>query len=143
MYINFKKIAELSSNSKVYVDLNEVLADIWGAVSKQPINTRERIQMMKENSSPEELASKIQWTPGGKELWAGISKYHPTILSSSRKPDVNVPDEAKFTLYLRKAKDTWVANNLPGVGEVIHVEGPKVVYAANGDTSNILTDLTV
>ena len=75
--------------------------------------------------------SKMQWMPGGQELWSIIGKYNPIILTSPGKFD-----------YAEEGKLEWIQNNLsPQPKEVIFAEsGNKHLKMVTDPKKSILID---
>lgn len=70
--------------------------------------------------------SKMDWMPGGKELWSTIAKYTPIILTSP----------GKFK-YAREGKKTWIQNNLsPKPKDIIFANTGNKADAIAGKPEN-------
>jgi aromatic ring-cleaving dioxygenase len=81
----------------------------------------------------EEWWANLPWMPGGKELWAYISKYDPDILTSPM-------DKAGKTESL-SGKLTWVEKNLGLNADKVNFAHDKYKFAISPDGKpNILID---
>jgi len=65
--------------------------------------------------------AKMNWMPGGQELWSIIGKYKPYILTSP----------SKFQ-YAKEGKKLWIENNL-------NPQPKKVLFAQTGDKHSMMT----
>jgi hypothetical protein len=73
------------------------------------------------NEAGVEFWSKMNWMPGGQELWSIIGKYRPIILTSP----------SKF-LYAKEGKKIWVEKNL-------NPQPKKILFAQTGNKHEYLT----
>lgn len=68
--------------------------------------------------------STMDWMPDGKQLWAAVKKYHPTILSAPTKEQSSID-----------GKKEWLKKHLPNIPYIL--ESEKQIYA---DEDSILID---
>jgi len=124
---------------KLYVDFNEVVADVKGAWSEILPNYKNNWTLFFDKLKiipAEDLALRIQFYPGGRELWNGLKEYSPEILSGTK--------EGAPSWYVdksQKVKELWVRKNL-GSGNIVRqtLSNDKSAHAMTGDISNILID---
>jgi hypothetical protein len=140
-----KQIYEVESNSgiQIYCDMDGVLCDFDARFeyfyNMSPSEYRKQYKPEKANEyltkAVDEVGitywSKMQWMPGGQELWSIIGKYNPIILTS--------PGQFE---YAEEGKLEWIKDNLsPQPKEVIFAEsGNKHLKMITDPKKSILID---
>ena len=113
----------------LYVDLDNTLTDFTKKLSEvlgRPVEKEFKDPKIWAiiNRRGKSFWNSMEWMPDGKELWEGLKKYEPTILSSP----TNHPSSIE-------GKKEWLKENLPDVPYII--EHKKQKYA---DKDSILID---
>ena len=131
--------AEKSGGLQIYCDMDGVLCDFDKRFRHYyDVDPREYYKE-KGNKAFEKAVddcgvqywSKMDWMPGGKELWATIGKYDPIILTS--------PSTFK---YAKEGKKEWIETNLsPQPKQIIFVQtGQKHTKMVTDPKRSILID---
>ena len=126
-----RQIYEVNSNIgiQIYCDMDGVLCDFdekfkhYYGIS--PIEYRNE-KGSKPFADPVNQAgvafwSKMDWMPGGRELWSIIGKYNPIILTSPSKFEHAV-----------EGKKEWIKNNL-------NPQPKRILFAQTGDKHSMMT----
>lgn len=77
------------------------------------------------NKAGVQFWSKMDWMPGGRELWSIIGKYDPIILTSPSKFE-----------FAKEGKLEWIKNNLSP-------QPKKVLFAQTGNKYSIIKDKSI
>lgn len=114
--------------SVIYVDLDGVLCDFDAQLDK--LLGRHKDNDVNKDLGPEiwkkiekagaKYWSTMPWMPDGKELWDGVKKHHPVILSSPTRHESSI-----------EGKKLWIDKEIPGTPYIL--EENKEKYAKVGD----------
>ena len=126
-----KQIYEVegSRGIQIYCDMDGVLCDFdarfehfYGVLPRE-YYTAKGSKAFEDavNEAGIEFWSKMDWMPGGQELWSIIGKYKPYILTSP----------SKFK-YAKEGKQEWIKNNL-------NPQPKKILFAQTGDKHSMMT----
>lgn len=136
--IKFTDILENMEKPKIYCDMDGVLCDL-GKLMMQITNgedvkewqkrTKKNIWFIVKYNYDKHLFSKLDWKPGGKELWKFIEPYNPTLLSAHMR--------GGFKNDSIKGKQEWIEKNIPSAKYILVDRKDKSKYASGG---NILID---
>ena len=126
-----KQIYEVegSRGIQIYCDMDGVLCDFdkkfdhYYGIPPREYYTTKGSKAFEEavNEAGIEFWSKMDWMPGGQELWSIIGKYNPYILTSP----------SKFK-YAKEGKQEWINNNL-------NPQPKKILFAQTGDKHSMMT----
>ena len=123
---------------KLYLDMDGCLTDFNKAVT----DLGEEFAAGLANDAPEDVKQKMydaiekagesfwadmKWTSDGKDLWATVKKFNPTLLSSP----------GKFS-YAPAGKTTWVNRNIPGTS--LFLSDSKADYIDPYEMSILIDD---
>lgn len=134
---------EKSSGIQIYCDMDGVLCDFDERFehfyNMSPLQYKKKYTPAKANEYLTQAVnevgiqfwSKMNWIPGGIELWEIIGKYNPIILTSPGNFD-----------YAEKGKLEWISNNLnPQPKEVIFAQsGNKHLKMVTNPKNSMLID---
>jgi hypothetical protein len=120
---------EQSGGIQIYCDMDGVLCDFdekfeyfYGISPIEYRNTKGPKAFEEAvNKAGVDFWAKMNWMPGGQELWSIIGKYKPYILTSP----------SKFQ-YAKEGKKLWIENNL-------NPQPKKVLFAQTGDKHSMMT----
>jgi hypothetical protein len=123
---------EKSRNIQIYCDMDGVLCDFekrfeyyYDVPAQQYYKEKGKTAF---NDAVDEAGvqfwSKMDWMPGGRELWSIIGKFNPIILTSP----------SKFK-YAKEGKLQWIKNNL-------NPQPKDIMFAQTGDKHSILKGKT-
>ena len=118
--------ATQTAQYKIYCDMDGVLCDFdrrfeqFGGMTPEQYEAKYGEKKFWEtiNDIGTQFWSEMPWMPQGKQLWAYIEKYKPTLLSA--------PSTDKSSRY---GKHLWAQKNLPGVKLILAKRENKKDYA--------------
>jgi hypothetical protein len=128
-----KEASSCKNGFQIYVDMDGVLVDfdkgmkdLMGNPDFSLDNTRDKAELWKKVSSldPEEakeIWARLDWAPGGKELWRYLSKFDASILSSPGKQSRDIIEAGKWE---------WIRRNMNPQPRTVIFEPDKWKYAA-------------
>jgi hypothetical protein len=120
---------EQSGGIQIYCDMDGVLCDFdsrfehfYGELPKE-YYTQKGSKAFQEavNKAGIDFWSKMDWMPGGQELWSIIGKYKPYILTSPSKFE-----------FAKEGKKMWVEANL-------NPQPKRILFAQTGDKHSMMT----
>ena len=120
---------EQSGGIQIYCDMDGVLCDFderfehFYGVQPREYYTEKGSKAFEEavNKAGVDFWAKMNWMPGGQELWSIIGKYKPYILTSPSKFE-----------FAKEGKKMWIENNL-------NPQPKKVLFAQTGDKHSMMT----
>jgi hypothetical protein len=120
---------EQSGGIQIYCDMDGVLCDFdekfeyfYGITPIEYRNTKGPKAFEEAvNKAGVDFWAKMNWMPGGQELWSIIGKYKPYILTSPSKFE-----------FAKEGKKMWIENNL-------NPQPKKVLFAQTGDKHSMMT----
>jgi hypothetical protein len=120
---------EQSGGIQIYCDMDGVLCDFdvrfehfYGVLPREYYTSKgSKAFGDAVNEAGIEFWSKMDWMPGGQELWSIIGKYKPYILTSPSKFE-----------FAKEGKKMWIENNL-------NPQPKKVLFAQTGDKHSMMT----
>lgn len=129
-----KQIYEVESKGldlQIYCDMDGVLCDFdqrfdhYYGVEPREYYKEKGTKAFEDavNEAGVEFWSKMNWMPGGKELWSTIGKYNPIILTS--------PSKFKFA---KEGKIEWIQNHLSP-------QPKKILFAQTGNKHSQIESL--
>jgi hypothetical protein len=121
--------AEKSGGIQIFCDMDGVLCDFdvrfehfYGILPREYYGEKGSKAFEEAiNKAGIEFWSKMDWMPGGQELWSIIGKYNPIILTSPSKFE-----------YAKEGKKLWIQNNL-------NPQPKKILFAQTGDKHSMMT----
>lgn len=126
-----KQIYEVEKKGaiQIYCDMDGVLCDFderfehfYGVLPREYYSTKgSKAFEDAVNKAGIDFWSKMNWMPGGKELWSIISKYKPYILTSP----------SKFQ-YAKEGKKIWIETHL-------NPQPKRILFAQTGDKHSMMT----
>lgn len=136
--MNFFQLNEALENGigyKIYCDLDGVLCDLYGALTKRfdinyHLTQDEGEKLLKKIDDLTDFFGNLPWMPEGKQLWTYILPYEPTILTAASH-------ETEPSIV--SGKYHWCKENLGLPKNRIIMEIDKYKYAA---PKHILVDDT-
>ena len=134
----FKSFIDSDSRPKIYCDMDGVLADFHGAISRlygEHDPTTELSDDIKADltRNHHDIFATLEWMKGGQELWNHIGKHKPNILSAS--PIGWLP-------WAGVDKKVWIRKHLrpAPVDIIIGKRSDKQKHATTNGKPNILID---
>jgi hypothetical protein len=128
---SLKQIYEVENSRglQIYCDMDGVLCDFdarfehfYGVLPREYYGEKGSKAFEEAvNKAGIDFWAKMDWMPGGKELWSIIGKYNPYILTSP----------SKFQ-YAKEGKAEWIKNNL-------NPQPKKILFAQTGDKHSMMT----
>jgi hypothetical protein len=128
---NLKQIYEVEQGGgiQIYCDMDGVLCDFderfehfYGVQPREYYTEKgSKAFEVAVNEAGIDFWAKMNWMPGGQELWSIIGKYKPYILTSP----------SKFQ-YAKEGKKLWIENNL-------NPQPKKVLFAQTGDKHSMMS----
>lgn len=136
--MNFYQLNEAIENGigyKIFCDMDGVLCDLYGALTKKfninhHLTQKEGEKLLKKIDDLTEFFGELPWMPDGKSLWTYITPYEPTILTAAKH---QIEPEIVQGKYL------WCSNNLNLPKSKVIMEVDKYKHAA---PNHILVDDT-
>jgi hypothetical protein len=130
---NLKQIYEVEQKGgiQIYCDMDGVLCDFderfehFYGIPPREYYTTKGSKAFEEavNKAGIDFWAKMNWMPGGQELWSIIGKYNPYILTSPSKFE-----------FAKEGKKIWIQNNL-------NPQPSKILFAQTGNKhSEMKTD---
>jgi hypothetical protein len=128
---SLKQIYEVEQTGgiQIYCDMDGVLCDFderfehfYGVQPREYYTEKgSKAFEVAVNEAGIDFWAKMNWMPGGQELWSIIGKYKPYILTSP----------SKFQ-YAKEGKKLWIENNL-------NPQPKKILFAQTGDKHSMMT----
>jgi hypothetical protein len=121
--------AENSNGLQIYCDMDGVLCDFdsrfehfYGVLPREYYGEKGSKAFEEAvNKAGIDFWSKMNWMPGGQELWSIIGKYKPYILTSPSKFE-----------FAKEGKKQWIQKHL-------NPQPKKILFAQTGDKHSMMT----